>query len=138
MRTMKFILLISYAFLTTAAGADALVGKFEGTGRSCYGPLVITRDSAKWNTPFSKCANGPYRLLNVSASNDGARTTIELLKRSASCGYRVLSLSKKRVEGDELWEVIAYVTRQDYERDVRSGFTASIRGRMGCALVRLS
>jgi hypothetical protein len=55
---------ISCAVVAVHAEPESITGRFEGTGRACYGTLSIQPKTISWLTPFSQCKSMSYALIS--------------------------------------------------------------------------
>ena len=119
--------LLSVAALTIAVclpvnliadGDGAFTGTFEGSGRACYGKLVIRPKTISWNTTFSSCKDTPYEILEQSGQGPERRIVYLLKKRNKGCLFAVISLHHRDSPDRDLdWEATGYVSLDDFKAD---------------------
>jgi len=127
---------ILVAAIAAKAKAEPVTGKFEGTGRACYGTLTIQAKTISWLTPFSQCKSMSYALVSQDKQNEQDRITYRLTSRSENCRFAVLSLTHSGPAENTGWEVTGYGSEQSYLGDKSSGYTARNEDMMSCYLVR--
>jgi hypothetical protein len=119
--------LLSVAALTIAVcfpvnliadGDGVLTGTFEGSGRACYGKLVVKPKTISWNTPFSSCKNAPYEILEQTTQGTERRVIYLLKKRNKGCLFSVISLHHRDSPKRDLdWEATGYLSLDDFKAD---------------------
>jgi hypothetical protein len=127
---------ISFAVVAVHAGPDPVSGRFEGTGRACYGTLTIQPKTISWLTPFSQCKSMSYALISQDKQNGQSRMTYRLTSHAQSCRYAVLSLTHAGPAENTGWEVTGYGSEKSYLTDKSGGYTAKADDLMSCYLVR--
>lgn len=140
MRSLKCALacMTAFAALNVQAQRVSPPALFHGTGRACYGSLVIRPHTITWNTPFSQCQAASYSITEHSDSSGHSRDTYLLKKTNKACRFRVLSLTHADDRSPDIgWEVSAYGNEGTYITDKASGYTASTPDMMSCYLVRV-
>lgn len=135
--------MISFAFtgilvvaVTAQAQTEPLTGRFQGTGRACYGTLTVQAKTISWLTSFSQCKSTPYRLVSQEKHNGQTRMTYRLTSSPANCRFAVLSLTHAGPAENTGWEVSGYGSEQSYLADKSSGYKAKTEDMMSCYLVR--
>lgn len=137
--------MIGYAFIgaivagamTARAESETVTGRFEGTGRACYGTLSIQAKTLSWLTPFSQCKSMPYRLVDQENHGGKTRMTYRLTSPPSNCHFAVVSLSHTGLTENTGWEVTGYGSQQSYLADKGSGYQARTEDMMSCYLVRV-
>jgi hypothetical protein len=137
MRLSPYAFIGMWLFATAAVQAEAspFFGRFQGTGRACYGTLAVTAKTISWQTPFSQCKSMPYELIE-RASREGKMRMTYRLKPGASCRYTVLTLTHSGTIDDTGWEVTAYGSETSYQTDKSSGYKTRSEDMLSCRLVR--
>ena len=141
MRGLNCIAAITLAFLAPAVPAHAgkLAGTFAGTGRACFGKLVVHAKTISWSTTFSRCESLPYELIEQTADADVDRYSFKLTRHSPQCRYRYISVMHRRASGADIgWDVIGYGSEQSYFADKANGYKANAPDTMACYLIRES
>lgn len=111
-------------------------GSFSGTGRACYGQLLVRTETISWLTPFSRCRRVPYRIVDDEQHGHARDLTFALARRPEGCRYGVIHL-RHRDEPDPAigWEAFGYATLDDYRQDRARGFTAASETSIACYLI---
>jgi hypothetical protein len=95
-------------------------GTFEGSGRACYGKLVIKSKTISWNTPFSSCKNLSYDVIQKDTQGSEQRKVYLLKKRNKGCLFSVISLHhRESSEGDP-----GYLSLEDFKADNKANSTS--------------
>lgn len=120
---MWFVFILLAALVASAAllKADELPrGSFEGTGRACSGKLTIASSTLSWRTPFSRCENLAYAVIERTVGEKESRTVYRLNKPNRQCRYSVLLLTHARTLGAGIgWNVIGYRSEKEFLADDR-------------------
>lgn len=128
---------VSVALSVGAHAATSTTGSFLGTGRACYGTLAVKTKTVSWVTPFSQCQTTPVDLIDQDDSGGSLRRTYRFTRSSASCRYRVLSLTHDGSKDQDLgWQVVGYSTEASFRQDKAGGFSTSTPDMMACYLIR--
>jgi hypothetical protein len=122
--------------ITVQAESGSVTGRFQGTGRACYGTLSIDAKTLSWLTPFSHCKSMAYQLLSQERHGGKTRMTYRLTSSPANCRFAVLSLTHGGPGENTGWEVTGYGAEQSYLADKASGYQAKTEDMMSCYLVR--
>ncbi|RJG11539.1 hypothetical protein [Massilia cavernae] len=134
------IAIVAAALATTlpaGAASQTLTGQFAGTGRACYGRFAVGSRTISWVTPFSRCRELPYEIIDHNESSGKLRITYRFTRESASCRYRIVSLTHDGSADREIgWEVTGYWKDASYRIDKDSGFADRAPDMMSCYLVR--
>lgn len=89
-----------------------------------------------WITPFSRCREVPYEIIDRDDTSDTRRLTYRFPRGAASCHYRIVSLAHKGSAALETgWEVTGYGDEASYHGDKAAGFSGSTPDLMSCYLV---
>jgi hypothetical protein len=136
---MKLKIMLAAALVSTAvdAAAPVFTGRFLGTGRACYGSLVIRDKTMSWLTTFSQCRSLPYEV--IERGDDGAgpsRLTFRLTRSVPACKYQVVSLTHNGVDEGIGWEVTGYGNDRSFAADRAGGYKANTPDMMSCYLIR--
>jgi hypothetical protein len=108
-----------------AGGNGVFTGTFEGSGRACYGKLVIRPEAISWNTPFSSCRDLPYEIIDQKIRGSDRRITYLLKKRNKECLFSVISLHQgDSPEPDLGWEATGYLSVDDFKADSTANSTS--------------
>jgi len=123
--------------LTTArAETSSFTGRFQGTGRTCYGTLAVQAKTISWLTPFSGCRPVRYQIIEHDAQNEQMKTVYRLEPGATSCRYAILILTHSGTSTDSGWEVTGYGSEQSYRTGKSSDYKTSSEDMMSCPLVR--
>ena len=130
----KFICLPALAMLSTntmAGGKLSFDKVFEGSGRACYGKLVVTSKEISWITPFSKCKKLPYEFTDLGKNEGCQQFLYQIKKKDRACLYNTILLSRKDdPKLDSIWEAIGYRTIDDYKFH-------KVENSLSCGLVQI-
>jgi hypothetical protein len=138
MRLVWYIFIPFFLLALTKARAEtsSLTGRFQGTGRACYGTLSVEPKTISWLTPFSQCKSTPYEIVERDSFDGKMKTTYRLKRGAASCRYTVLVLTHSGADDGSGWEITGYGSEQSYRTDKSSGYTIRSEDMMSCPLVR--
>jgi hypothetical protein len=130
--TVAALVLAALSPLGLIAGGDgAFTGTFEGSGRACYGNLVIKPKTISWKTPFSSCGDVPYEIIEQKSQGSEQRIIYLLKKRNKECLFSVISLHHGDSPRPDLdWEATGYLSLDDFKAD-------SIANSTSCPLVQI-
>jgi hypothetical protein len=107
------------------------VGKFEGTGRACYGHLTVTEKKISWKSSFSDCKTSDYKIIRQEEKDDTHRIVFERSKNNQKCLFPIVEMVHKNADKDYLnWNVTGYTSREQFDKDY-------IQERMTCLMIRL-
>jgi hypothetical protein len=95
-----------------ACGNQSLHGRFQGTGRACYGTLAVRAKTITWTTPFSQCKSMPYELVEQHKQGKKVSMTYRLKTHPGICRYTILALTHHGSADDTGWEVTGYGAEQ--------------------------
>jgi hypothetical protein len=111
------LLIAGLSPLQLVAGDDnVLTGTFEGSGRACYGKLIIKPETISWTTPFSSCKNVPYEILDQTSRGSERRIVYSLKERDKGCLWSIVVLRHRDSPNADLdWDLTSYLTMADYE-----------------------
>jgi hypothetical protein len=122
--------------LTVQAEPKPLTGRFQGSGRACYGTLTIQAKTISWLTPFSQCKSMSYELVDPEKHKGRAGLTYRLTSQAGNCRFAILSLTHAGPAENTGWEVTGYRSEQSYRADKSSGYQSKAEDVMSCYLVR--
>ncbi|GAB2879213.1 hypothetical protein GCM10027277_55590 [Pseudoduganella ginsengisoli] len=121
------------------AHTEKLTGTFTGTGRACFGKLVVHAKTISWSTTFSRCESLPYELIEQTTDADVDRYSFKFTRYSPQCRYRYITVTHRGASGTDIgWDVIGYGSEQSYLADKANGYTANAPDTMACYLIRES
>ncbi|GAB2879156.1 hypothetical protein GCM10027277_55510 [Pseudoduganella ginsengisoli] len=141
MRGLTCTLAVTLACLAPVGQAQAgkLAGTFAGTGRACFGKLVVHAKTISWLTTFSRCESLPYELIEQTTDADIDRYSFKFTRHSPQCRYRYITVTHRGASGADIgWGVIGYGSEQSHLADKANGYTANAPNAMACYLVRES
>ena len=96
---------------------------FEGSGRACYGRLVLTPRTIAWTTPERRCPASAYAVVQPGV--------FRLKQSGRACRTPVIALRQHGPAGaDGGWEALGYPSVQAF----RANDDSSV---LSCGLVRL-
>jgi hypothetical protein len=121
---------------TVRAETSSFTGRFQGTGRACYGTFAVEAKTISWLTPFSQCKSMRYQIIERGADNEQMKTVYRLNPGAASCRYTILTLTHSGTSERAGWEVTGYGSEQSYRTDKSSGYKTRSEDMMSCPLVR--
>lgn len=123
--------------LTAQAAEPPFTGRFLGSGRACYGTLVVSATTISWLTSFSQCQAVPVELVERDDSGRTVRATYRFKTRSSSCRFTALSLSHDGTKNPDIgWQAVGYASEARFNEDKASGYTINTPDMMSCALIR--
>ena len=125
--------LLLVAWQGPVMSAAPITGSFEGSGRACYGRLVVTPAAIAWATPASRCKRSAYRLLDGGAAAAGAsaHAVFHLKRAGRACRTPVIVLRQHAAASPDIgWEAIGYPSLAAFKADDDASA-------LSCALVRL-
>jgi hypothetical protein len=115
---LSAVALIASLPMGSIAGDEPFVGSFEGTGRACYGKLVVKAKTLSWQTPFSHCKPQAYESIKRDESGKDFRIAFKLKKPSEACLYSVIELHRFESGSPKptyLWNATGYRSQTDYQ-----------------------
>jgi hypothetical protein len=138
MRPIAYVLIGTCMMAIAAAQAETrpLTGRFQGSGRACYGTLDVRTKTISWLTTFSQCNSTPYELIERNEQGEELRMTYRLKPGTDTCRYAILSLTHAGVAENTGWDVTGYGSEQSYQTDKASGYKAKAEDMMSCYLTR--
>lgn len=138
MRTVAYASIGTCLVVATAMAAEPrpFTGRFEGTGRACYGTLAIKAKTIAWKTIFSQCKTTPFELIEQNRQDGQIRLTYRLKTIAPSCRFSILTLTHAGPSPQSGWEATGYGSRQSYESDKSRGYQANTEDMMSCPLIR--
>ena len=99
-----------------ASDGDGFTGTFEGSGRACYGKLIIKPKTISWKTPFSSCKNAPYEILEQTSQGYERRMVYALKRPDKGCRWGIVVLQHRDSAKPDLdWEAMGYISLADYQ-----------------------
>ena len=124
------------AIAAVRAEISPFSGRFQGTGRACYGTLAVTAKTISWITPFSQCKSMGYELVERNSREGQMRITYRLKPGAGNCRYTVLALTHSGTVDGAGWEVTAYGSETSYRTDKFNGYKTRSEDMLSCPLVR--
>ncbi len=116
---------------TSDLNKDFYLGKFEGSGRACYGKLEVKPKSVSWNITFSKCKASAYKILKIDQSGPRWEVVFERKLKDKKCFYPVLRLAHQIEKDPNIgWNVEGFATVKAHQEE-------SVKDSISCYLYRL-
>lgn len=137
--TMKLAAAVISAAISLGAAASAqpFTGRFNGTGRACYGTLAVHVKTISWLTSFSQCQALPVELIERDENGGTLRLTYQFTRGASSCRFGVVSLMHNNSSDmDTGWQVVGYGTKSSFLADKSDGYTRNAPDMMSCYLIR--
>lgn len=121
-RLVTISILVAFGVLLHAAPKEKqpFIGVLEGTGRACYGHLMVRAKTISWKTPFTSCRNVPYKTLASKEDENGKIIVFSLTKKVKGWYYPIIRMEHVMGEAEYFWNVTGYPSMEDYEKQIET------------------
>ena len=107
------------------------LGNFQGSGRACYGKLILKAKSVSWNTTYSSCKTSHYTILELDQSGPKWAIVLERKVKDKKCYYPVIRLTHEINMGSNIgWSIEGFKTPKAYHEE-------SVKDSIGCYVYRI-
>lgn len=118
---MKHVLYIAFLCIGLMAGTlhaepsdKPMFGRYDGSGRACFGALFLRKDTIEWNATYSDCGPSAYTEADFGHDQEGRKRYGFILKKPGKkCNAPVIVMTKYESDGSSSWSVDGYMSLKE-------------------------